>query len=118
MADVALELPILDTARVEEVFGDDKNACRELLKLFVDEAEQQTKEVGASLGANQFERAAETAHSLKGAAANIGATRLASSARALELAAREHSADRVARCITEIVAGLRALAEEARRCLS
>ena len=118
MVEATTELPILDSARIEEVFDGDTSACREILEMFIADARQQTDGVQASVGGRQFEKIAGVAHTLKGAAANVGAMRLAASARNLETAAREHDTARSTRAVSDIATELRLLTEEAARSVS
>ncbi|GLR46695.1 ATP-binding protein [Sphingomonas astaxanthinifaciens] len=58
----------------------------ELLSLLAGELEQRPRMVREALADRDFERAAAEAHSLKGAAANLGAGQVAEAARLLEIA--------------------------------
>ena len=58
----------------------------ELLSLLTGELEQRPRMVREALADRAFERAAAEAHSLKGAAANLGASQVAEAARLLEIA--------------------------------
>ena len=118
MVEATTPLPILDSARIEEVFDGDANACREILQMFIADARQQAAGAQLSAGRRQFEEIATVAHTLKGAAANVGAMRLAASARALGTAARERNVDLSTQAIFDIETELRLLAEEAARSLS
>jgi HPt (histidine-containing phosphotransfer) domain-containing protein len=115
MIATALQLPVLDRARMNEVFEGDVGACRELLDMFIADAQLQTHTVELSVGTQQFDEVIRAAHTLKGAAANVGALRLAETARELERAARDRDAEHAARVAADVAIELRLLTEEAAR---
>jgi HPt (histidine-containing phosphotransfer) domain-containing protein len=118
MSTIASELPILDMTRILEVFADDMTTCRELLELFITDATRQASTVGVSVHAHDYDEVARTAHTLKGAAANVGAMRLAAKARELEVAAKEHDAGHSSQSVSDITDELQMLTEEAERYLA
>lgn len=84
-------LPIVDFEVVRaNTLGDD-GFERRLLQAFLDDNEERMKVAKAALDADEGEALEMEAHSLKGAAATLGAQPLADAARALESAAAKRA---------------------------
>ena len=86
--DIALpgpEVPVFDTARLEEEFGDDPEIVVELRDLFLEHAPVQYQEILAALASGDAPVAVRVAHSLKGACATFGASRLGQVCKCIEL---------------------------------
>jgi HPt (histidine-containing phosphotransfer) domain-containing protein len=64
--------------------GDDREFYRELLDLFLADARQRLAQLEAALGTGDLKEVAATAHSIKGAAANLAAGRAREIACAIE----------------------------------
>jgi len=87
--------------------ADDPGFFPGLLREFLAHADRAVADLRAAAAAGARDRVRAAAHSLKGSAGNVGAKRLSTLARDLELAAREPAAD--------LAAGLDAVAAEASR---
>jgi len=86
-ADAAsLEIPGIDTQTALKRTGGNRQRYESFLQRFAVSQADTVKEVRASLATNDLEKAQRTAHSLKGAAANLGANALAASAASVEMA--------------------------------
>ncbi len=83
----------LDHSALAEIIGDDvvhgRTLLVELLSLYLRGSPEQLARMASQCRAKQFEALRETAHSLKGSSATIGAGRLAQLCRRLEIVARE-----------------------------
>lgn len=88
----------LDLPAIEELWGDDMETFNEIGQLFLAELDQRLATLD-SVDLNTLER---DAHSLKGAAANVGASALSALAAELEVVARNRSTDHVARLLGSI----------------
>ncbi len=84
---------------------------KQLLDMFVGDAPNQIAGIRSSMAANDAEGVRKNAHSMKGAAASIGASRVEATARELEMAAREGElarlpelAERVSKALDELKA--------------
>ncbi|NJC04782.1 PAS domain S-box-containing protein [Sphingomonas kaistensis] len=98
----ALDRPVIEELRA--MLGGAR--LDQLLRLLSDELDQRPRAIRAALADRAFDAAAAEAHSLKGAAANLGACRVAAAARELE------------RCIAAAAAGEGRLLAPALRHLS
>ncbi len=67
----------------------DKELLVELVKIFLDDAPGQFKKAKQLIGDGNFDELVDTAHSVKGAALNVGAEKLARSFREMEEAAKQ-----------------------------
>jgi CheY-like chemotaxis protein/HPt (histidine-containing phosphotransfer) domain-containing protein len=81
----------VDLGRLRSIAGSDVTFQRHLVGLFVDECNGQIGEVGTSLASCRATEARRAAHSLKGAAANIGAEELRRLAAEIEVAAKDEA---------------------------
>ena len=85
------DLPVLDERVLNELLastGDDLTFVRELVETFLAEAPGQMEAMEAAVGADDADALVRPAHTLKSSAATVGATRLSSVARELEMAGR------------------------------
>ncbi len=103
--DRAAEVPV-DLAVAMRWLGGDRRLLSELVGIFVDDGPQRLQAIRAALSASDVRQVEHVAHSLKGSAAILGATRLQTAALALEDAAHdghtENSPDLVAEIAREL----------------
>jgi len=78
-----------------ENLGLEKEEYLELLDLFVDTAASDMTALQSAIGEGNAEKAAGAAHSLKGAAGNLGLMEIHEHAKKMEADAREHRFDEV-----------------------
>ncbi len=106
----------LDRARIDALHDIDPTLVRDLAALFASETRTHLQALRSSLSNRDFETLSFTAHTVKGAAANLGAPRLASLCHQLDLAARVRATDEVETLVTRVETEYRvveaALAEE------
>ena len=88
---------------LDRVDGDEE-LYRELLAVFCDDAHRQVAAIEQALRADDLPAIEYEAHTIKGAAANIGALRLAEVARCLEHAARQHEHAVLTQCVDQLAA--------------
>lgn len=88
----------LDLPAIEELWGDDMETFNEIGQLFLSELEERLTTLN-EVDLNALQR---DAHSLKGAAANVGASALSSLAAELEAVARERSTEHIPRLLESI----------------
>lgn len=81
---VSVDLCPVDLADGLARAGDDREFYRELLDLFIEDASQRLVQLESALSAGDLKEVAATAHSLKGAAANLAAGRAREIAYAIE----------------------------------
>ena len=105
MVDRAAERPV-DLAVAMRWLGGDHRLLAELVGIFVDDGPKRLLAIRAALTASDVRQVEHVAHSLKGSAAILGATRLQTAALALEDAAHdghtENSPDLVAEIAREL----------------
>ena len=70
----------------------DPELYRELLALFVDNSQKELADLREALSRQDFTRASRLAHSLKGAAVNLGLNGIAGQAGSIETAAKKQDA--------------------------
>ncbi len=104
--------PEVDMNALRELTGGDAEFERELIDTFVSSGDQCLAEIIAALSTRDFETIGKRAHALKGASANIHATRLAAAASSLESAARANSAQELDGLVQELTEKLRAVNAE------
>ena len=80
-------LPVFDPAALERVTGGDQGLMRDVVEAYFEAIPDLARDVAEALGSRALDRAARSAHSIKGAAANLGAERLRCVAAAIEAAA-------------------------------
>ena len=83
-----LDAPVFDEETALTLFENDRELLDEVLMLFRSTTRRLYQELLSSLAAGDFETLVRSAHSLKGAAANVAAERIRVVSQALELAAR------------------------------
>ena len=81
-----LDIPGIDTSTALKRTGGNRERYESLLSRFADSQAGAVREIRAALAANDSPTAQRIAHSLKGAAANLGATKLAEAAARAEAA--------------------------------
>ena len=82
--------PIFDRDAALARLGGDEALLKEVCEIFLGDYAAQTNEIEKALSASDFTQVKRGFHSLKGAAANIGAERLSKLAAALEQQASEN----------------------------
>ncbi|HKJ97714.1 MAG TPA: Hpt domain-containing protein [Desulfotignum sp.] len=80
----------------------DETEFLELVALFVDTTRTDLKKIRQGVSCGDFSRAAAAAHSIKGAAGNLGFTRMADLARKMETAANGASFENFDAYITDL----------------
>ena len=85
------EFKILNKNSLQDRLMGDKELISEVLKVFLEDAPQQIENIKISIQNKDTEKARDAAHSLKGAAGNIGAEKLQNKSRDLEYACRDKS---------------------------
>ncbi len=90
--------------------GDDRAFYRELLDLFLEDARQRLDQLESALSAGDLAQVASTAHSIKGAAANLAAERARSLAWAIESRGRAGDSAGLAEFAGELAAELERVA--------
>jgi HPt (histidine-containing phosphotransfer) domain-containing protein len=104
-----MTMPILDRQSLLTRLDGDEELAGEILALFIEDAPLQLSELDSALTAHSLEQVARVAHTIKGAAANIGGLRVEQAARALEAAARagsEHAVGELAADLRVSIADL------------
>ena len=86
--DRAAERPV-DLAAAMRWLGGDRRLLCELVGIFVDDGPKRIQAIRAALTASDVRQVEQVAHSLKGSASILGATRLQTAALALEDAAHD-----------------------------
>ncbi len=107
------DLTVFDWVSVLDTFLGQKATVAGLLARFIDKAGIQETELAEALGARDFPRFREVAHSLKGAAWNLSARRLGDAARLAEEAGREGDEAKAAKAMEDISSAFEAFAEAA-----
>ncbi|NJO08412.1 MAG: Hpt domain-containing protein [Leptolyngbyaceae cyanobacterium SL_1_1] len=77
----------IDLEQLQQISGGDPEFEQELLQLFVEDAAAQVEALRAAIAQQNGSAIEETAHHLKGASANVGATAIAQAASKLETSA-------------------------------
>jgi signal transduction histidine kinase/DNA-binding response OmpR family regulator len=85
-------LPVLDAARLTELFGADRDMQRSLLQDFQASTLGLLQSLETALAAADFDEAGKTAHQLTGSSANLGASELEALARQLRQTLHERDA--------------------------
>jgi HPt (histidine-containing phosphotransfer) domain-containing protein len=102
---IAAETPVVDREALDERLGGDDDLVAELAVMLAEDARRLAAECAAAAAAGDRTKTRESAHTLKGAAANLCALRVVACAAHLERLAREASADLVgasARVVEEV----------------
>ena len=66
----------VDLSRMTDIFGDDTEFLNELYTTYLDEGELGVVELGAAIEGGDSGKSSEISHAIKGASANVGATRV------------------------------------------
>ena len=98
---MSLDDPIDLTMLTERCFSD-RGFVRELLAVFLKQAEAELPLLGAALSAGDMSRLRGLAHKLKGSAANVSAIPLNRLCAELEMLAQSRSTERAAELISQI----------------
>jgi PAS domain S-box-containing protein len=104
-------LPVFDRAGALARLGDDVELFNDVLATFIDEAQRDLARLKEALAGRQSEDARRHAHSIKGAASNVGAEAVRELAARMESAAKNAAFDQVCEELPELE---RRLAEFAR----
>ena len=88
-------------AFIERLMGD-MDLVREITAGFVKDVPEQIHKLRKYIGKGDVKGAGDQAHSIKGAAANIGGLALSAAALAIEQAARDNSLEKVAAFLPEL----------------
>ena len=99
----------MDRAALLERLGDDGAACQEIIALFLRDAPNQICSLQEATDRGDAASVQRLAHTLNGASANIGATRLEKVARQMEKSAEKDDLKRVADLLVEIRVEFQAL---------
>ncbi len=94
------DMPVLDERVLDELVattGDDASFVRELVQTFLAETPEQMQAIDAAVEADDADALVRPAHTLKSSSATVGAMRLSSVARELEMAGRSGSLEPSAR---------------------
>lgn len=83
----------MDVKQLAEELGLEKNEYLELIELFIEKGMTDLNELQSALGAGDAENAASVAHSIKGAAGNLGFMALYEEAKKIEAQALLGSLD-------------------------
>jgi CheY-like chemotaxis protein/HPt (histidine-containing phosphotransfer) domain-containing protein len=108
----------LDLEALEDLFDGDRDFVQSLLEDFLDCAEEQLRELDGALSAGDAEATARTAHSIKGAAANLTAESVRAAALQVEQAGRAGDVDAAKRAANGLGDEVDAFRDWARRCVS
>ena len=103
---------VFDTNAALERVENDRDLLEEILHIFSEESVQNAAQIHAAAEARDAHLLERLAHTVKGAAANIGGVLVSDAARALEQTAREGSLDAAGPLIEELDRQLQALLPE------
>ena len=93
---------VFDRNVLLETLDGDEDICAQILEMFLEDAPVQLTKLRQGLEQNDASVVERQAHSLKGAAANIGADRMRGSAASLEIVGREKNLDSTAAMFEEL----------------
>jgi HPt (histidine-containing phosphotransfer) domain-containing protein len=79
----------MDLSNLAEKLGLDVTECEEIVNLFVDTTVSDLESLGRAIQDGDALLAVQSAHSIKGASANLGLAEISSAARDLEMNARK-----------------------------
>ena len=74
----------VDLSRMTDIFGDNPEFLNELYTTYIDEGSVRMDELGNAVEAQNTDNCSQLAHAIKGASANVGATRVQAIADDLE----------------------------------
>ncbi|MBM4031784.1 MAG: response regulator [Planctomycetes bacterium] len=109
------ERPVLDTEGALRGLVDDRELLRDLVQVFISETPARLAAARAACGKGDCERVLRIAHTVAGSASVVCAARIHHAALALESAAREGQADRLAGLLDAVEAELRLLRDTVER---
>ena len=99
--DRAAEQPV-DLAAAMRWLGGDRKLLEELVTIFMDDSPKRLQAIRAALTASDGKQVEHVAHSLKGSAAILGATKLQTAALALEDAAHDGHTENGSQLVAQI----------------
>jgi len=85
---VSADSQVLNLARLEEAFDDDRAGIAELLEMALETGAKHLRNLEEGLSRGDATIVARAAHSIKGSAGNVGAERIAALAASLDTVAR------------------------------
>jgi HPt (histidine-containing phosphotransfer) domain-containing protein len=97
-----------------ENLGLEEEEYLELLELFVDTSASDLERLRTAITLGDLDQATKAAHSLKGAAGNLGLTELFETAKKVEMDARDNRLERITESVSELEGRLDMLAGCAR----
>ena len=100
-----------DWNQLHQLAGGDSAFERELLEMFLNDAESSLMQLAEAISANSSDMVEELAHYLKGASANVGAIALSQAAAQLERQAKQGKIAQAPRALAQ----LKVLCKEVRR---
>jgi CheY-like chemotaxis protein len=94
---------LLDPATLDVLISElDREGVEEMIRMFIDDAQRQIGECTRLFAASDLPALEREAHSIKGAAASLGAIALAQAAGALEEACEAHDTETIARSFASV----------------
>jgi len=105
----------MDIKELAENLGLEEDEYLELIELFIDTGTVDVEKIGSAIEKGDAEKAANAAHSLKGASGSLGLTEIYDLAMKTETEARNNSLDGLAESVQTLKGRLNSLAEAARR---
>ena len=97
------DIPLLSIEETLERMSGDRELLVNLFQLYIDDAPKKLRGIEEFASRNDLYQIERTAHSLKGASATVGASRLCQLAAELEQAAKAGSQDQMALLHSELV---------------
>ena len=91
-----------DWNQLHQLAGGDTEFEKELLEMFLSDAESSLSQLEDALSSNSIEAVEELAHYIKGASANVGAIALSKAAAQLERQARQRKVVQAPRVLAEL----------------
>jgi HPt (histidine-containing phosphotransfer) domain-containing protein len=85
-----------------ENLGLEEEEYLELLELFVDHSASDLERLRTAITQGDLDQATKAAHSLKGAAGNLGLTELFETAKKVEMDARDNRLERITESVSEL----------------
>jgi HPt (histidine-containing phosphotransfer) domain-containing protein len=91
-------IPVLDTGRLAQIFGDDLSGAREIIEQTITDVSALIDQLHTAIISGAFDQADDLAHALKGICRTVGAIELAEIAESLNTAVKR---DDTAASVTE-----------------
>lgn len=107
--------PVIDRARIEDCTGGDEEFLRELVDIYLADADQRLEELKEALMSADEEAFKRVAHMLKGSSANMGAVSVSNCAKELEQLGRSHQLGPAADLMTSLEVEMKRVREELTR---